>query len=457
MIRRLLAGYLSITTVVLAALGVPLGLLYARNERDRLVHDVQVRATEVAAFAAVPLATGEVGALDGVADDYGRATSGRLVVVGADGRSVADSADRTGRPFASRPEVALALRGQENHGFRRSETLDENLFFVAVPVNSGSNVLGAVRITYPSSFVHERIERSWLVLGAVAFVTIAGVAIVSLLVARWVTRPVRELERAAARLGEGDLSARAPVPTDPAEVASLARSFNDTAQKLQRLVDAQQGFVADASHQLRTPLAALRLRLENLEAEVSGQSRADASAALDEVVRLSRIVDGLLVLARADATVAARRSIDVDAVVRGRIETWGALAAERGIRLVAAGRGGAALATPDALEQVLDNLIANALDAAPADSTVTVDRGVSNGWVDVHVVDEGPGMTADARSAAFTRFLTTSRPGDRTGGFGLGLAIAHRLATRDGGEVTLHEADGGGLDARVRLQAAPAS
>lgn len=457
MIRRLLAGYLSITTVVLAALGVPLGLLYARNERERLVHDVQVRATEVAAFSAVPLATGDVGSLDEVADAYGRATSGRLVVVVADGRSVADSADRTGRSFASRPEVALALSGQENHGFRRSETLDENLFFVAVPVNSGSNVLGAVRITYPSSFVHERIERSWFVLGAVALLTIAGVAIVSLLVARWVTRPVRELERVAARLGEGDLSARAAVPADPVEVASLARSFNDTAQKLQRLVDAQQGFVADASHQLRTPLAALRLRLENLEAVVGEGARGDVSATLDEVVRLSRIVDGLLVLARADATVSARRTIDVDAVVRGRIDTWAVLAAERDVTLVSTGNAGAALATPDALEQVLDNLIANALDAAPHGSTVTVGLGRGDGWVDVHVVDEGPGMSEDARRDAFTRFLTTSRPGDSTGGFGLGLAIAHRLTTRDGGDVTLDAADGGGLDARVRLVSASVS
>jgi signal transduction histidine kinase len=259
--RRLLLGYLSATLFVLVLLGLPLAVLYARHERARLIESVRLQATETAAFAALPLATGEVPRLTRVVADYGRDTQGRLLVVSADGRAVADSADAPGRSFADRPEVTAALRGQESHGFRRSESLRSTLFFVAVPVNSGGTVLGAVRITYPATYVEARIHRCWALLAVVSLGTLAAVAGLSLVLARSVAEPVRALELAAGALGDGDLESRAPVPAGPPELRHLARAFNVTAAKLERAVGAQREFVADASHQLRTPLAALRLRL----------------------------------------------------------------------------------------------------------------------------------------------------------------------------------------------------
>lgn len=451
MIRRLLVGYLSVTAFVLAILGVPLAVLYARNERAQLVSEVRLEATEVAAFAAVPLATGQLSTLDPVADTYGRTTSGRLVVVDRTGRSVADSDDDLSRAFATRPEVQQALAGHETHGFRHSSTLRRDLFFVAVPVNSGSTVLGAVRITYPASFVEDRIRRSWGVLAAVGALTVGLVTAISLAVARSVARPVQDLERTAAILGGGDLTARVAVPEGPPEVRSLAVSFNETAVNLERLVAAQRTFVADASHQLRTPLAALRLRLENLEASTSGAGNADAREALAETVRLSRLVDGLLVLARTDAAPAQPQPTDVDAIVRDRVANWAPLAGERGVELVAEANGGRALLTPDSLDQILDNLIANAIDVAPPATKVRVVTARNEPWVDVHVIDAGPGMTAEQREKAFTRFLTIARDTSDIGRFGLGLAIARRLARRDGGDLTLHPATGGGLDALVSI------
>ena len=452
MIRRLLAGYLSVTAFVLLVLGIPLVVLYARNERAQLVNEVRLEATEVAAFAAIPLTVREFGLLQEVASTYGRTTAGRLVVVDRTAVSVADSQDDPGRSFGSRPEVATALRGRETHGFRHSTTLATDLFYVAVPVNSGASVLGAVRITYPASFVEDRIQRSWVVLGAVGVFTVGLVTGVSFVVARSVARPVRELERAAARLGEGDLGSRAEVPDHPPEVRSLASSFNETAAKLERLVEAQQMFVADASHQLRTPLAALRLRLENLEAETVGDAHADAEGALAETMRLARLVDGLLVLARADSQPSAPRDVDVDAVVGDRVGNWSALAAEREVALEVDGHGGHALLTPDSLEQVLDNVIANAIDATPAGTTVRVALQRNRETVDVHVVDEGPGMTREQRERAFTRFVS-AKDASGTGGFGLGLTIARRLVVRDRGELLLGEADTGGLDVHLRLPA----
>ncbi len=141
------------------------------------------------------------------------------------------------------------------------------------------------------------------------------VSLISLVLARSVSAPLKAIEEAASRLGEGDLSARAPVPASPPELRLLAREVNDAGAKLGRLVSHQQDFVADASHQLRTPLAALRLRLEMLEGEVASEEASeDLGGALAEVHRLSRLIDGLLVLARAEHAAVRSESVALAAV-----------------------------------------------------------------------------------------------------------------------------------------------
>jgi signal transduction histidine kinase len=452
MIRRLLAGYLTVTVFVLVVLGIPLAVLYARHQRSRLVNSVRLDAAETATFTALALAGGDIVQLKRVVDDYGDATRGRMVVVDRAGLSVADSHDDPGRSFTGRREVDAALAGTVSYGFRHSDSLEQELFYVAVPVNSGGAVLGAVRITYPASYMQSRIRRSWAVLGGVAAGVIAVVAAVSAVFARAVSRPVRALEHAAARLGEGDLHTRVDTEAGPPEVRSLAHSFNDTAAKLERLMEAQQAFVADASHQLRTPLAAMRLQLENLQATSEGPIQANAAAALDELHRLSRIVDGLLALARADSVPPAPTEVDVDRVVADRVGSWSAFAAEHSVALAMEGTAGAAFITPDSLDQALDNLVANAIEATPAGGRVSLVLARDRLDVHVHVVDDGRGMTAEERERAFTRFQTSgdgAAPG--IGGFGLGLAIARRLALRDRGELTLEAGTTGGLDAHLRL------
>ncbi|HEX9969041.1 MAG TPA: ATP-binding protein [Acidimicrobiales bacterium] len=462
MTRRLLIGYLSVTAFMLVVLEVPLGATFARFERSNLIASVRRDALTIAVHSVEPLVAGRVDELQRVADQYEADTGGRAVIVDFRGMSLADSEplpDELGpRDFTSRPEVAGALQGRQVHGFRHSETLDSDLLYVAVPVSSGGVLRGAIRITYPASVMQQRIVRTWSVLGGVGLVVLGFVTMLSFRLARAVTEPVRQLERAAAKLGEGELDARAPVPSGPSELRLLTREFNDTAAKLERLMDAQRAFVADASHQLRTPLAALRLRLEVLETEVPDGAREDVAGALKEVHRLSRLVNGLLELARAEHRRAAPAEVDVAAVVRERQEAWAPLAEERGVTLVAdVSDGCTATATPGSLEQVLDNLVANAVDVSPAGGTVTMCATMSDGgeWVEVHVVDEGPGMSAERRAAAFDRFGGGGEGGSRIGGFGIGLAIVRQLVVSDGGEAVLLEAPGGGVDACVRLRPAP--
>ena len=241
-----------------------------------------------------------------------------------------------------------------------------------------------------------------------------------------------------------------PRPTGPTTFARLARTLNETAAKLETLVRSQEDFVADASHQLRTPLTALRLRLENLERDVAAPGRETLAAAVTETDRLSRLVAELLALARPQDQVEPAEAIDVAALAAARAEAWDALAGERDLRIETVGTAARARAGAGRVEQVLDNLLANAVEASPPGSTIRLRSGRRNGWIELHVVDEGPGLSADARMRAFDRFWH-SGSGD---GSGLGLAIARRLVEVDEGEIALDEGSSGGVDAVVRLRPA---
>jgi signal transduction histidine kinase len=452
--RRILLGYLGLVVVVLAALEVPLGIEHGRTQRRDLEGKVERDAVAIASLAedAVrrPTRVGLARAA-AVAYRYRRDTGGRVVIVNAQGRALIDTNPRQAgaESFASRPEIAAALRGRVAAGTRPSTTLHTSLLYVAVPLGSGGRVDGAVRITYPTSAVDSRILRYWLILAAIAAIVLLFAAVIGVRFAAFVGRPLRRLEGAAAAAGAGDLTVRAPEDEGPPEVRSLASVFNETTAKLEQLLRSQEEFVADASHQLRTPLTALRLRLENLERDVGPPGRPEFDAALTEVERLAGLIDGLLVLARADADATPLGRVELGELVRERVDAWSSLADERGLRLVAEVDGRpAARAAVERVRQVIDNLVENAVEASPPGGTVTVGARSAPPWTELRVRDEGPGLSLEERRRAFDRFWR-SRGGE---GSGLGLAIVRRLVVADGGTVELIPANGQGLQAVVRLR-----
>lgn len=451
MTRRLVLTYLAITAFVLVTLEVPLGIIFARNEREQLAVDIERDATVIATLTEDSLERGALGDFSGIVDRYADETGARVVIVDRNGVSVSDSLGETGRDFTSRPEIEEALAGTRASGQRYSRTLGEDLFYVAVPVASGGQVYGAVRLSLPTSEVESRIRRTWLGLTALGLVVLASVVVVGALLARSVTRPLSELEAASVALAEGDLSVRAPEDSGPPETRLLARSFNDMASRLEKLVASQRAFVADASHQLRTPLTALRLRLENLEA-AGTVDPGEYEAVLAEVERLSALVDQLLRLTSAEQDRQKPEAVPVAEILRDRADVWEPSAVVQGVGLRLGSIDPATVSVvPGAVEQILDNLLDNALKVSPKGSTIVVSAVASDDTVEIHVADEGPGMSAEERLHAFDRFWRGA-PGE--GGTGLGLAIVRELAQASGGEVALDERPSGGLDAVIRLHRA---
>jgi signal transduction histidine kinase len=454
MSRRILFGILGLVVVVLAALEIPLGVQNARTARRDATSKVERDATALASIAQTALSRPsheQTESVAAVAYRYRQQTGGRVVIVDRRGIAVIDTDPTTRRvsSFRSRPEIGAALSGATATGTRRSSTLGRSLLYVAVPAAAGGHVYGAVRVTYPTSKLDARIRRYWLILAAIAGVVLLVALVVGMRVASFVVRPLRRVETAAAAVGAWDLTARAPEDEGPEEVRSLGAVFNDTVTRVSQLLSTQSQFVEDASHQLRSPLTALHLRLENLERDVASSGKANLDGALYEVERLAGLVESLLVLARTGADTAPSAGVNLGELIGERIDAWSALAEERGLGLAADLNGMVmARAAPDRLRQVLDNLIENAVEASPEGGTVTLAARAAPPWVELRVRDEGPGLDEEQRSRAFDRFWR-ARSGE---GSGLGLPIAQALVEADGGEVELVAAHPHGLEAVVRLR-----
>ena len=314
--------------------------------------------------------------------------------------------------------------------------------------------VGTVILARSSVSLDNEILALWVILGSVAAAAMIAAAVLGFGLARWVNRPLKSLDAAARLLADGDLAIRARVDSGPPELRRLGTTFNRMAGRLEALVYGNRAVIADVSHQLRTPLAALRLRLDLLAADTDPDTGHELAGALDELARLSRLVDGLLAVARAENVVPVPVAVDITEVTGERVVAWHPVADDRSIVLVAttAGSGGARGAGRSSgapvqawigeghLEQILDNLIANALEALNPGNLVRLTTTATATAARIMVSDNGPGMSAEDRERAFLRF-TTSSPG----GTGLGLAIVHRLVISNGGTARLDETPGGGL------------
>ena len=438
------AAYLLV--VVIVGLAVPFGAALRHRLIDELGGRVEREAFTVGTAFEDALERGQRSRLQPFVESAARRIGGRILITDSTGILLADSLQAPGPEppsYASRPEIARALAGAPNWEVRHSATLGYDLLVSAVPVRSSTGIAAVVRISYPMGDLTGSIHRAWLFLGLVGVVTLAiGLGLAGWL-ARWLARPLRDAAGVVRRIAGGDLDARVP-EAGPPEVRELARDMNAMTERLADLLRANREFAANASHQLRTPLTALRLTLE--EAAVGDDPRGEARSALAEADRLAAIVESLLALG-ADR-VPGTDAVDVAEVA---LQVAGSQPSSAP-RVVVLGEG-LARADTERLRQVVGNLVDNATRFAR--SEVRVEVVAAGDRVLVRVDDDGPGVPPMERAAAFDRFSRGREP--RGGGSGLGLAVARQLAQADGGSISLGDSGLGGARFEVDYPAAPRS
>jgi signal transduction histidine kinase len=439
--------------VVLIALGVPLAVNLDQRATLQLETEALIQAQGVAsAIGAVNLLPRNRDVLQEIVRQAAAQVGGRVIVVDAEGILLADSQGRKdlGDDYANgqRPELDAAVAGRPDTEIRHSQELGTDLLATAVPIQDDGMTVGAVRITKPMSEVRAETTRAVLGLVAVGSAGLVAGLILAWALAGSLARPLRRLAEVSRRLGAGDLSARAEHVGGASEIEQLTRSFDEMADRLERTVRSQREFVANASHQLRTPLTGMKLRLESALADAQDPGlRRQLEAADREVDRLAEIVERLLVMAR-EIEEGRATEVDLGEAAARAVERWTDRAERLGASLLARGEGGRAQANPADVDQILDNLLDNAIAYAPGE--IVVETGRDGEALTLAVRDHGPGIPEAERERVTDRFYRGS--GAPPGGSGLGLAIARELAEKWGGSLRVLGAEGGGTRVEVRLR-----
>ena len=288
-------------------------------------------------------------------------------------------------------------------------------------------------------------------------IVLAGSAAATFFITRRIVGPVGRLRAAASTLADGDLSVR--VPEDGAEeLASLSAAFNQMATRLEQQEQRKRDLTNDIAHELRTPMTNLRCHLEALADGVVALDRAALATLTEDVRHLEQLVSDLGVLAQADAQELrlAPEPVEVAAAVDHVVRDATPRLAEAGLtlRLDIAASLRQAFVDPVRLTQILMNLIENAIAHTPAGGSVTVRACEDDAWVRLDVADTGEGIEARHLPHVFDRFYRADPSRSRrTGGAGLGLAIARQLATASGGRISVASEPGRGATFSVWLPA----
>lgn len=453
--RRLLITYVTLLAAVLLGLDVPLAITLAARDSQTMFIDRLNDTARFASLAEPALRTGRTSAIEAELRQYDALFDIGAAVVGRDGRLVITSRSTLDvRQPVVRRRIEMALSGQRAALGEAMWPWEKGPLVVAEPVGRGGEIIGAALTVSPTGALRVVTWRSWALLTGVSVLVLLVGAATAAPMARWMLRPVHDLDDAAHALTDGRFGERAVVASGPPELRRLTASFNAMSDRIATLVERQRSFVSYASHQLRTPLATLRLCVENLRPAVGPDGTADYRMLAEEIERMARICDALLTYARAEATAQDAEEVDAAAVAEARVAMWRPLALQAGVNLVLAGRANARVrAATQMLDQALDALISNAVKFAGsgADVVVRVENG-DDAWVDIEVIDTGPGMPVEDLARAAEPFWRRGTD-QNIEGSGLGVTIADALVRASGGRFELRPAQPHGVHARVRLPA----
>jgi two-component system, OmpR family, sensor kinase len=431
---RLVLTFSYILLTVIVAFTIPLAVNLSRRAETELSTDTLVTAQTLAAYIGAEN-IGDPAALRRIASGAPSEIE-RVVIMDRHGIVVYDSAGTAvGADFANgdRPEVVTALAGTPTASVRYSRDAgNRDLMLAAAPIID-ERIVGAIRLTRDAADLRAAERRTFvglIVIGASAL--LAGI-LIAFGLAGSLARPIQRLAGTARRLGRGDLSARAGDVEGAAEVQDLAGSFDEMADRLERTVIAQREFVANASHQLRTPLTGMKLRLESAtDAPLDPDVRRQLEAAEKELDRLSDIVNSLLAMAR-EIEEGAPTHVDLADAAARAVARWADRAHRADASIDADARRLLAQANPTDVDQMLDNALDNAIAYAPGPIEIRTGSGDGRVWISVR--DHGPGIPPAEREHVLERFYRGRTGG--AAGSGLGLAIARDLAAKWGGDVVV--------------------
>jgi len=456
---RLLVIVLFLVGLLAVGLGVPLAVADAQRAQLELFTDRLADTIYIASIAERPITHAEPAGLAAELASYDELYGIAVTVLSFDGTVFAASR-ATPSPLGDdgQERVRLAMSKRGSAPYPMILPWDDRPMVLAEPVLVDGEARGVAVTVSPTGGLRAAELRVWVLVAGAALLALGLGVLVALPVVTWILRPVRRLDEGTGRVAAAVLAGGVAEPvadgSGPPELRRLSASFDQMADTVTQALAAQRAFVADASHQLRNPLTALRLRLSNLDGRVDSPAAEDHLAALEEAERLSTLLDGLLALARAERT-APLVVVDVDRKVDDRLEAWRPLAEHTGLRLVRAGpRGLRATAPAGAIETVLDAVLDNAVKFSPAGATITVRTAAGDAHVEITVRDAGPGLAPAELARATDRFWRSPAQINAEGS-GLGLAIAARTVELAGGELRLELPAGGGLLVVARLPAGP--
>lgn len=449
---RVRAILIVLSLLAVTALAVPFALTLADRRTATLAAERDRQLAAIADAAAVPGAP-----LQQIVDRYVEVYDEGLLIVDSDGEvlasqrlDVADTANAVNHALVDAPPT----RWPRILPWHNADLL------TTTGVRRDGELVGAVVLSVDTSVAAHDIAITWLwiVAGCIALLIVA--AVVAGALTRWVLRPLDGLERAVADMTEGVAGPPADV-AGPPELRHFTSAFNTMAQVVRASLDRQRRLVADASHQLRNPLAAMRLRADTLEAFVSDDGQETYQSMSSELDRFENLLQQLLRLARAEQVSGRRKvglatvvdaSTDLGDVITERLTFWTPVAEQNGQRLQRDSNStSSAQVASHEVEQLLDVAVDNALRYAGTGTTVTVSTARDGDTVDLIVSDDGVGMPDDDLVNAATRFW---RGTDDGSGTGLGLAIAAEMTAGHGGSMSVERAPEGGLLVRYRLPAA---
>ncbi|ADP78914.1 sensor histidine kinase [Pseudofrankia inefficax] len=455
---RLLVILLALMATALVVLGVPLARSMAEGLQQDMFFD---RLGDTSRFAGL---AGQNPGPDGnrtLTDElvrYDQVYGITAVVYGRD--SSVRAASRQTVPATDprvRQQLNAALRGRGGEDPAQIWPWQDRPLVIAEPVLSGGDVIGAALTVSPTGRLRGEELRRWLLLGLGELAALLLCVAVALRLTRWVLAPINSLDAVTHAIATGQLSTRVSERVGPPELRRLATAFNEMADHVQEVISQQRAFVADASHQLRNPLSALLLRIENIGLGLPAEWLDELEETRTEGRRLTEVLDELLALAQAEHAAARPAAFDVVAMTRERLAAWRLVAATRQIALAQAGLSEAmGYADRTALGSALDAVVDNAIKFSPTASTVEVIVTRAADAIRIVLRDQGPGVAEDELPVVGRRFWRSPR-NVNVGGSGLGLSIASTLLGASGGALSVALAEPTGLAVTLSVPRRPAA